>query len=124
MIRQYFWSYISAGTSAPLRTFVQPLSFFLRASEPPSAASNLPFVEATTLVRFLTPLYWVLSLSYIFAHRGQLFFILRCHLFFFINSCAFQTLFHFSYLMMPLCESPLILLLVVHPPVVVRSVVL
>ena len=56
----------------------------------PSAASTLPSVEAPTFVRFLTFLYWVLSLSYLFTLRFQLFFIYRCHLFSFINSCAFS----------------------------------
>ena len=41
--------------------------FFLRASVLSSAASTLPSVEAPSFVRFLTFLYWVLSLSY-FSH--------------------------------------------------------
>ena len=59
LIRPLFPSYISAGTSSLLRTSVQPLSCFLRASVLPSAASTLPSVEAPTFVRFLTFLYWV-----------------------------------------------------------------
>ena len=50
--------------SSLFRTSVQPLSSFLRASFLPSSASTLPSFEAPTFVRFLTFLYWVLSLSY------------------------------------------------------------
>ena len=67
IIRQYFSSYISAGISSLLRTSVQPLSSLLRASELPSATSTLLSLELPTFVRFLTFLYWVLSLSY-FSH--------------------------------------------------------
>ena len=64
-----------AGTSSPLRTSVQPLLCFLRASELPSAASTLPSVEAPTFVRFLTFIYWVLSLSYFDISLSAIFYI-------------------------------------------------
>ena len=57
IIRQYFTSYISAGTSSLLRTSLQPLSPFLRASGLPAVAPTLPPVEAPTFVFFLTFLY-------------------------------------------------------------------
>ena len=64
---------MSAGTSSLLRTSVQPLSPLLRASVLPSAALTLHSVEAPTFVRFLTFLYWVLSLSY-FSHLAVSYF--------------------------------------------------
>ena len=55
--RQYFSSYISAGTSSLLGATVHPLSSFLRASVLPSAGSTLPCVQPPTFFRFLTFLY-------------------------------------------------------------------
>ena len=73
IIRQYFSSYISAGTSSLYRTSVQPMLSFLRASVLPSAALTLLSVEAPTFVRWLVFLWWVLSLSY-FSHLAVSYF--------------------------------------------------
>ena len=89
IIRQYFSSYISAGTSSLLRTSVQPLSSFLHASVLPSATSTWPPLEAPMFVGFLTFLYWVLSLSYFSPIAVSYFSYFDVTLFFFINSCAF-----------------------------------
>ena len=65
IIRQYFSSYINAGTSSRLRTSVKPFWSFLMASVLPAAAATLPSVQPPTFVRFLTFLYWLLSLLYL-----------------------------------------------------------
>ena len=64
IIRQYFWSYINAGISSLLRTSAQRFLSFVRASVLPPAAANLPSVQPATFVRFLSFLYWLLSLLY------------------------------------------------------------
>ena len=88
IIRQYFSSYISDGTSSLLRTSVQPFSSFQRASVLPPAAATLPSVQPPTFVSFLTFLYWLLSLLY-FSHCANTYFsYFTVTLFFFINSCA------------------------------------
>ena len=68
---------------------MQPFSSLLPASVLPPASANLPSVQPPTFVRFLTFLYWLLSLLYFSHFALTFFFILRCHIFFFINSCAF-----------------------------------
>ena len=79
---------MNGGTSSVLRTSMQPLSSFLRAWVLPPAASTLSTAQGPTFVRFLIFLYWVLSILY-FSHFAVTYSsCLRCHLFFFINSCA------------------------------------
>ena len=80
---------MNGGTSSVLRTSMQPLSSFLRASLVPSTASTLTSVQSPTIVRFLTFLYWVLSLSY-FSHFVVNSFHTSLSPFFFMNSCAFS----------------------------------
>ena len=90
IIHQYFSSYISAETSSLCRTSLQRLCSFWRAFVPPSAAWTLPFVGALTFVRFLTFLYWVLSLSY-FSHFAVSYIsYFAVTIFLFKNSCAFS----------------------------------
>ena len=86
-----------------MRTSVQPFSSFLRASVlPPAAAATVPSVQPPTFVRFLTFLYWLLSLSY-FSH-----FALTSLSYFAVNffssytHAISPTVFHFCYLMKPL----------------------
>ena len=73
IIRQYFSSYKNALTSSLLRTSVQQFSSFLRAMVLPPAAATLPSVQPLTFVRFLTFLYWLLSLLY-FSHFAVTYF--------------------------------------------------
>ena len=63
IVREYFSSKMNAGTSSLLHTSVEPFSTFLRALVLPSTASILPSSQPPTFVRFLSFLYWVLSLS-------------------------------------------------------------
>ena len=90
IIRQYFTSYISSWTSSLLRTSVLPLLSFVRVLVLPSAASTLPPFEARTFVRFLTFLYWVLSLSYFWHLAVSYFSYFAVTFCFFIKSCAFS----------------------------------
>ena len=69
---------------------MQPFSSLLRASVLPPAAATLPSVQPPTFVRFLTFLYWLLSIVYFSLFAVTYFFILRCHLFSFIISRAFS----------------------------------
>ena len=73
-----------------LRTSVQPFSSFPLAWVLPPAAAALPFVQPPTFVRFLTFLYWLLSL-FCFSHFAVIYFaFFAVSFFFFINSCAFS----------------------------------
>ena len=73
-----------------MRTSEQPFSSFLRASVLPPAAASSPCVQPPTFVRFLTFLYWLLSLLY-FSHFAVTYFsYFAVTFFFFINSCAFS----------------------------------
>ena len=68
---------------------MQPFSSFLRAWVLPPAAATLPSVQPPTFVRFLTFLYWLLSLLY-FSQFAVTYFSYFAFTFFFINSCAFS----------------------------------
>ena len=69
---------------------MQPFSSFLRASVLPPVPETLPSVQTPTYVRFLTFLYWLLSLLY-FSHFSVTYFsYFDVTYFFFINSCAFS----------------------------------
>ena len=72
------------------RTSVQPFSSFLMASVLPPAAETLPSVQTHTYVRFLTFLYWLLSLLYFHTFSVTYFSYFAVTYFFFINSCAFS----------------------------------
>ena len=95
---------------------MQPLSSFLRATELPTAASTLFSVQQPMFVRFLTFLYWVLSFP-CFTYFAVTFFLYKLMRYLILS-------FILSYLMKPLGETSLILLSVVHPSVVLPSVVL
>ena len=117
IIRQYFSSYINAGTSSLLRTSVEPFSSFLRASVLPPAPASLPSDQPPTFVRFLTFLYWLLSLLY-FSHFTIIYFSYFAVTFFSSSTHALShSVFHFCYLMKRLVETSLILLSVVLPSV-------
>ena len=111
--------YMIAGTSFLLRTSVPPMSSFLRASVLPSSASTLLSVQPPTFFRFLTFIYWVLSISY-FSH-----FVVTYLSYFavsFISShihALSRSIFHFGYLMKRLGET-----LSMALPIVVITVVL
>ena len=66
-----------------------PFSSFLRAWVLPPAAATLPSVQPPTFVRFLTFLYWLLSLLY-FSQFAVTCFSYFAFTFSFINSCAFS----------------------------------
>ena len=101
---------MNAGTSSLLRISVQPFSSFLRASVLPSSASTLFSVQPPTFVRFLTFLYWFLSLSY-FSHFIVTYFSFFAVSFFSSWSPALShTIFHFCYLMKRLGETLSVLL--------------
>ena len=72
---------MNAVTFSLLATSMQPFSSSLRASMLPSTASTLPSVQPPTFVRFL--FFYCFFVTFVF-------FILRCHLLFFITSCAFS----------------------------------
>ena len=100
---------------------MQPLSPFLRASGLPAVAPTLPPVEAPTSVRFLTFLYWVLSLSYVSHVAVSYFSYLAVTIFSSGTHALSHAIFHFSYLISPTCfvgKTWLILLSVVLPSVV------
>ena len=100
-----------------MQTSLQPISSFLRASVLPPAAATLPSVQPPTFVRFLTYLYWLLSLLY-FSHFTVTHFSYFAVPFFSSSTHAlYHTVFHFSYLIKVLGETSLILLSVVLPSV-------
>ena len=112
-LREYFSSYMNAGTSSPWRTSVQPFSSFLRTSVLPCTASTLLSVQTPTFGSFLNFLYWVLSNSY-FSHFVVTYFSYFAFTFFSsLTHALSHTIFHCSYLMKPLGETLSILLSVV-----------
>ena len=89
---------------------MQPLTSFLCASVLLPAAETLPSVQPPTFVRFLTFLYWLLSLLY-FSYFPVIYFSYFAFTFFSSSTHVLShTVFHFSYLMEPLRETSLILL--------------
>ena len=73
-----------------LRTSVQPFWSFLRASVLPRAAATLPSVQPPMLLRFLTFLYWLLSILYFSRFAVTYFSYYAVTFFFFITSCDFS----------------------------------
>ena len=85
-----------------LHTSVLPFLSFLRASVRPPAAETLPSVPPPTFFRFLTVLYWLLSLLYFshFAVTYFSYFAVTC--FSSYTPALSPTVFLFFYLMKPL----------------------
>ena len=54
IIRQYFWSFINAGTYSQLGTSVHPFSVFLRASVLPPAGNTWPSLQPPAFSPFST----------------------------------------------------------------------